>query len=127
MGCCCFGGGSQIPHHAGAVNMCAILTALATAVDPDLADLCANITRNQIDEIMSLNSWLATATAESSDAASVPCADGHGGHGSGGSGMTMVGHGGSGSGGNGSLPTMPGHGSSGSGGSHGGMPGAQGI
>ena len=61
--------------------MCDILTAFATAVDPELAELCANITRNQIDEIGSMQSWLATATVESGDAASLPCMDGHGGHG----------------------------------------------
>ena len=79
--------------------MCDILTAFATAVDPELADLCANITRNQIDEIGSMQAWLATATAESGDAASLACGSGHGGHGGSSSGNGDGDHGGGGHGG----------------------------
>jgi len=50
---------AMIPHHAGAIEMCDILTQTAANPDAYLVELCANITRLQRAEIAFLSIWLA--------------------------------------------------------------------
>ena len=64
----------QIPHHAGAVAMCDILSTHAEPVHPHLETLCAGIVAGQQAEIAWMLSWL-DRNAPEHHASSVGCSD----------------------------------------------------
>lgn len=53
----------MIPHHAGAVDMCAAFTMYYAGSDPYLPSLCANVTAAQTSEVAWLQRWLAPREA----------------------------------------------------------------